>query len=1229
MPYRFFLEESLKQGQTLLDQGSVGEVVFSAGTYQVEVRVGQDVFWPFLQLSDTGDLKDHFCTCDHADNQTCCVHEAAAWLCIFNHKSAPLHIRFEQSLWKMACSLAMRRHGEEPEGLKAIANHTFEALSPIGKKLFSVEAVTPKGRDLLKTFISERKKETEETSLKFSNLDPEELLLWKQGMPTPQLSFELSFWSDIAKWCFHQQESHKFYQIEFGGKKGHLPHEMILHFTDLRFFFYIAEANFPSLIPSLLTVNSPLKVENTSSEQIQRITYDEKEEALHLDVCLTQESLCKSACKQVGEWMYVPDQGFFPSYADPLLKETVISSSQMAEFLHKHHHLVKRHLENTFLHEEMILAKYHLAFGEERNLVITGYLFEQGDLEQEGSAQFGSWAYLPGRGFFHLDNVLFPAIQTNIAAEEVSQFVSRHRHWLHAYEGFETHITCIDSTLGYELLSEGLRFQSKVDFLDKEEAILDFDEWIYIKERGFYAKDQMRIAPVLKANLFVPKENINQFIRDHKEELESVNGFFTDSSPLASSGIKIFLNENCKIAVCPSYHFHPHVCSSHVQLFADYAFVKGKGFSLIPAHMKLPAPYFQPLEIDEATEPYFVAYEIDALRPYIIDFDPQLQKPDTLELKLETLSQEKEGVWMVKLTYQTPIGTLLPYAIWKALTEEKRYLFSSAGLIILKSSRFNWMKHLAKKRWHKRGELLSLTTLELIHLLALDPIVSPEDEGSLLLWNQLQLMEPLTNPCTEGLQSTLRPYQVAGLKWLWFLHSYGLSGLLCDEMGLGKTHQAMALLVAALHENPEGKFLVVCPTSVIFHWQDLLERFLPHLKICIYYGAQRTLGDFNEKFNLLLTSYGTLRSQKEGLNNLRFSIAIFDEIQTAKNHHSQTHKALKTLQVKTRIGLTGTPIENHLLELKALFDVVLPGYMPLESVYKEIFVHPIEKLHDSEKKQMLSRLIRPFVLRRKKSEVLLELPEKVESIAYAPLSDEQKQLYQQVYKTSKEQLMPMLHDTSKPAPYLHVFALLTKLKQICNHPALYLDQVDHYQNHTSGKWDLFIDLLQQTRASGQKLVVFSQYLGMIDIIENYLTQEKIQYASIRGSTRDRKEPVERFKNDPQCEIFVGSLQAAGVGIDLVSASVLIHYDRWWNPAKENQATDRIHRMGQCRGVQVFKMITRHTLEEKIHKLIEKKLSLVEDILGYDDQAVIKTLSRDELIRLLQLIEPGDDGALSV
>ena len=216
--------------------------------------------------------------------------------------------------------------------------------------------------------------------------------------------------------------------------------------------------------------------------------------------------------------------------------------------------------------------------------------------------------------------------------------------------------------------------------------------------------------------------------------------------------------------------------------------------------------------------------------------------------------------------------------------------------------------------------------------------------------------------------------------------------------------------------------------------------------------------------------------------------------------------------------------------------------------------------------------------------------------------------------------MQKIEDENKPLPYLHVFALLSTLKQICDHPCLINKQFDEFHKYQSGKWDLFVQLLQETRDSGQKLVVFSQYLNMLNLIEKYLKEQNIGFAGIRGSTRNRKEMLDRFKQDPACEVFVASLQAAGVGVDLVSASVVIHYDRWWNPARENQATDRVHRIGQNRGVQVFKLVTKNTIEEHIHKVIEKKQALMEGVIEFTDQDQIKKLNREELIHLIKLID---------
>ena len=439
-------------------------------------------------------------------------------------------------------------------------------------------------------------------------------------------------------------------------------------------------------------------------------------------------------------------------------------------------------------------------------------------------------------------------------------------------------------------------------------------------------------------------------------------------------------------------------------------------------------------------------------------------------------------------------------------------------------------------------------------------------------------------------------------------------------MGLGKTHQAMAL-ITAIKNQKKGKFLVVCPTSVIYHWEKLIETFLPGVKAYIFHGIGRKFQAFsNDSYDLLLTSYGIVRTENQALSKFHFDLAIFDELQIAKNEKSQTNKALRNIKATMRLGLTGTPIENRLSELKALFELIVPTYLPTMSVFREMFVNPIEKYQDEEKRTLLSRLIHPFLLRRKKSEVLTELPEKIEEVALCDFSEEQQKLYHAAVMQNRDQLLRELEDTSKPPPITHIFSLLSKLKQICNHPCLVTKDIANYKHHSSGKWDLFLELLDETRDSGQKLVVFSQYLGMLDIMGMHLKEKGIAFAEIRGSTRDRRGEVERFAEDPTCEVFLGSLQAAGVGIDLIAASVVIHYDRWWNPAKENQATDRVHRMGQKRGVQVFKLVTKNSIEEHIHALIEGKLSLARGILAFDDQDHIKGLAREDLIQLLQLLE---------
>jgi SNF2 family DNA or RNA helicase len=299
---------------------------------------------------------------------------------------------------------------------------------------------------------------------------------------------------------------------------------------------------------------------------------------------------------------------------------------------------------------------------------------------------------------------------------------------------------------------------------------------------------------------------------------------------------------------------------------------------------------------------------------------------------------------------------------------------------------------------------------------------------------------------------------------------------------------------------------------------------------------------------------------------------------------------------------------------------VIPGYLGRDERFNSRYVNPIEQNLKSPRRRELSRLISPFTLRRLKATVLSELPPKIEDIRTCRLSEDQVKLYRDAVANRGHELVQLLRKRQESVPYIHIFALLTLLKQICNHPATVETGHNNYDQFQSGKWELFKELLAESLDSGQKVVIYSQYLNMIRIMEKHLAQKEVDFATLTGTSRNRGKIIDRFNNDPACRVFVGSLKAGGIGIDLVAASVVIHYDRWWNAAREDQATDRVHRIGQKRGVQVFKLVTEGTLEEKISAIIEKKKNLMNGVVKEDDPGLLKTFSRKQLIELLAIPE---------
>lgn len=1227
-----FVREYEKRASSLIKGRSVRELIFSRGTYQVEVADRKETYFPFMQLTDEGNLIDAFCTCKTSETQAGCPHLAAAYLTIFNGQSEPLHVRFKKSLWNRLFQMASKRFGYETSCLKKNKESQYSIASPAKVKLFFVEALNAPSVKRLQKIIAERVVETEETSIKFSNLSPEEISQYRQGHASHMLRYELSFWSDLAKWVMRLCESNLDYEISFESSPGEVPHEINIVFRDLAIHFHIADVNWPWLIPALSTVRSPLQVFDDTKQEALQIHYDPNSRSL---IVRNLEDKEKEAIEgiPVGDWIYVEGKGFYRRQMDPWLRKGEILENEIGSFLSHSGETIQKALDVP-LHLEPVRVQYRLHFDESASLHVRLYVFEEGDLQDASAAYFFPWAYLPAHsakpGFWLLEEPLFDTKETVIPREHVADFVNRHRPWLQQFPGFQTHLGSLEAHLTYSFAEDGsLVFGAQVDFPDQFGEAIDFDELVYIRNQGFYFKKQNRSRLPLHPGMVVPKEEIGAFLAAHQEDLEQVQGFFANRSPVSKMGLAIHVNDEGSIVIEPKEEFAEGVNPSKVRLYGDFVYLEGVGFSELPPASRLPERFRTKIILPVHQEAAFLMYDLDPLKPYIVEMDPRLDKPEHLHLSIRKITRDRRKrtvEWLIDAAYVSEKGVVDLFSIWDGFQAKKSYLFSPAGLISLKEFRFNWIRQLPKRRLDRRRRVVRLNILEWMRLSVFEEIHIPRGEEADMketraLLEELDRFESHRLLDISRLKSTLRPYQELGVQWLWFLYCHGLSGLLCDDMGLGKTHQAMALIAAAMNEDPDlqNKYLVVCPTSVIYHWQELLQRFLPNLRICIYYGLARTLDHFETDYDLLLTSYGILRTGRENLRSLSFDISIFDEIQIAKNHASQTHHALRQIPSRMRLGLTGTPIENRLRELKSLFDIILPGYLPGDSVFRELFILPIEKNQDPGKKILLNRLIKPFILRRKKSEVLTDLPEKIEEISYCDLSDEQKEMYRSVAMQIRNTVYQDLQNEKKPVSYVHVFSVLSMLKQICDHPSLQIGDLKNYAQHSSGKWDLFVELLNEARDSGQKIVIFSQYLDMLAIIESYLRKKGIGFASIKGSTRDRNEQLHRFREDPSCEVFVASLLAAGVGIDLTVASIVIHYDRWWNPAKENQATDRVHRIGQNRGVQVFKLVTKHTVEEHIHALIEKKKGLFEEVIGQNDADQISYLSREELLAVLEAV----------
>lgn len=666
------------------------------------------------------------------------------------------------------------------------------------------------------------------------------------------------------------------------------------------------------------------------------------------------------------------------------------------------------------------------------------------------------------------------------------------------------------------------------------------------------------------------------------------------------------------------------------QLFGPYYYFPEWGFLKIAVNPGgLPAEYFSPqkrtiVPAEEITA-FLQEYGEALKREPGVFVDEGLFRRQTLERYEKATIDHKdlsdEGV-SLDLKYDFGDFRMSFQEIFQARKDRKRFLIHGDKWVDTFSREFAWMDGL-DERVTIQDDTVTMSRTEYLRFLALhDRLEKRFASSGIKEWfEKLEMLKSTEGlPSIRVMKGKLRRYQRNGYGWLWFLYENGFSGLLCDDMGLGKTHQVMALMTGILHrlagQASEIRFLVICPTTVLSHWKDKVMEFAPHLDPYVYHGTDRSFQDGFEQHRLIITSYGIALRDIEMLADYRFELIVLDEIQSVKNKSTKTYAAVKALESACTVGLTGTPIENSLTDLKALFDIMLPGYLLSDSSFEENFRFPIEEAADRVVEQKLIRMIHPFTLRRTKDQVLKELPRKIEDIRRCSLSSDQMRFYKDVVDNQGRELVQALKDPERKVPYMHVFAVLNYLKQICDHPGLLEGEAKDYGKYESGKWDLFVELLEESLGSGQKVVVFSQYVKMLTLIEAFLKDREITFATIKGHTRKRAEAVRAFNTDPKCMVFTASLRASGLGIDLTGGSVVIHYDRWWNSAREDQATDRVHRIGQRRGVQVFKLITENTLEEKIDTIISRKKRLLSSVVREDDQAVLKRFSREDLIELI-------------
>lgn len=464
----------------------------------------------------------------------------------------------------------------------------------------------------------------------------------------------------------------------------------------------------------------------------------------------------------------------------------------------------------------------------------------------------------------------------------------------------------------------------------------------------------------------------------------------------------------------------------------------------------------------------------------------------------------------------------------------------------------------------------------------------------------------------KELNATLRAYQKEGLNWLNFLDGFNFGGILADDMGLGKTIQILAFILAQREKLGAQTNLIVVPASLVFNWQQEIKKFAPTLQLKTIYGAERSkiTSDFN-RFDVVLTSYGTLLADVRWLKDFRFNYIFLDESQLIKNPDSQRYKAVRLLQSRNKIVITGTPIENNTFDLYGQLSFACPGLLGNREQFRRLYSVPIDQFKDSRRAEELQKRIHPFILRRTKEQVASELPDKTEMVIYCEMGNQQREIYESCRTEIRDYLMGTAEDELTKSS-MHVLQGITKLRQICNSPAI-LSKEKYYGN-TSSKMDVLLEQIE-SKAPYHKILVFSQFVGMLTLVKAELEERNVSFAYLTGQTKNREAVVASFQNDPTVRVFLISLKAGGIGLNLTQADYIYLIDPWWNPAVENQAIDRAYRIGQHQNVMAVRLICPDTIEEKIMLMQDSKKDLVSDLIKTESN-IFKSLTKKDLLDLI-------------